>query len=151
MSPQSNVTHASGRSMRKLCRTQIYPQVRHVHGDALELEIEAALSLAQPSNSERGAAVVANIPYNITTPLIARFLEHRPQFRTIVLLVQKEVGERMAAIPASDAYGAFSLFVQFHAEIEIVASVPPDCFLPAAQGDERDYPPSAKDHTSSTS
>ncbi len=108
----------------------IYPQVRHVRGDALEVEIEAALAQAPTSAIGRGAAVVANIPYNITTPLVARFLEHAPKFRLIVLLVQKEVGERMAAKPASDAYGAFSLFVQYHAEVEIVASVPPTVFYP---------------------
>ncbi len=55
----------------------IYPQVRHVRGDALEVELEAALAQAPTSAAERGAAVVANIPYNITTPLVARFLEHR--------------------------------------------------------------------------
>lgn len=108
----------------------VYPQVRHIHGDALELELDLALSQAAPFNSERGAAVVANIPYNITTPLVARFLERQPRFRVIVLLVQKEVGERMAAKPASDAYGAFSLFVQFHAEVDIVATVPPTVFYP---------------------
>ncbi len=106
-----------------------YPNVTKVHGDALEIDL-AKLIADNFEPAERGIAVVANIPYNITSPLIARFLEHPEPMRVIVLLVQKEVGDRLKALPGTPDYGAFSVFVQFYAKVEIVANVSPRVFFP---------------------
>ena len=93
-------------------------------GDALRLDWNQVLEGAEP------AKVVANIPYNITSPLLARILEHGPRFRSATLLVQREVADRMVARAGDDAYGSLSLFVAYHATARIVAKVPPGAFLP---------------------
>jgi 16S rRNA (adenine1518-N6/adenine1519-N6)-dimethyltransferase len=86
--------------------------------------------------SELGASkVVANIPYNITSPLLVRMLEQRPVFQSITLLVQKEVADRAKATPDSDAYGSLSVFLQFHATVSVPALVPRGAFFPPPKVD----------------
>nr|WP_297049252.1 MULTISPECIES: 16S rRNA (adenine(1518)-N(6)/adenine(1519)-N(6))-dimethyltransferase RsmA [unclassified Thermosynechococcus] len=84
--------------------------------------------------------VVANIPYNITGPLLGHLLgsiarPRRPAFERLVLLVQKEIGDRLMASPASKAYGALSVRVQFLATCEKVCAVPPRAFQPPPKVD----------------
>nr|WP_309696498.1 16S rRNA (adenine(1518)-N(6)/adenine(1519)-N(6))-dimethyltransferase RsmA [Armatimonas sp.] len=74
--------------------------------------------------------VVANIPYNITSPLIVKMLEHRPVFSSITLLVQKEVADRAKATPDSGTYGSLSVFMQFYAAVSVPATVPRNAFFP---------------------
>lgn len=86
--------------------------------------------------SELGATkVVANIPYNITSPLLVRMLEQRPPFASITLLVQKEVADRAKATPDSDAYGSLSVFMQFYAAVHVPALVPRGAFFPPPKVD----------------
>ena len=91
------------------------------------------LNLAQLT-AERFAGftvmVCANLPYNITTPVITRLLE-AGCFRSITLMIQREVARRVCAAPGTSDCGAFSLFCQYHAQCELLFEVPPDCFLPA--------------------
>jgi 16S rRNA (adenine1518-N6/adenine1519-N6)-dimethyltransferase len=75
-------------------------------------------------------SVVANIPYYITTPILDILLANKGRLNRIVLLVQQEFAERMTAPPGSDACGAMSLYVQYHAEVELVGVVPKTVFLP---------------------
>ena len=79
--------------------------------------------------------VVANIPYNITSPLIVKMLEHQPPFSSITLLVQKEVADRAKAAPDSDAYGSLSVFMQFYAAVTVPALVPRGAFFPPPKVD----------------
>jgi 16S rRNA (adenine1518-N6/adenine1519-N6)-dimethyltransferase len=84
--------------------------------------------------------VVANIPYNITGPIIAKLLGKiatpaPQQYETIVLLVQKEVGDRLVAIPGSKAYGALSIRVQYLASCELICDVPARLFYPPPKVD----------------
>ena len=79
--------------------------------------------------------VVANLPYYITSPIILRLLSHAKLFKRLVILVQKEVAERIVAAPGSKRYGAFSVAVQYHATAEIVAVVPPGAFWPQPKVD----------------
>ncbi len=81
---------------------------------------------------EKGASVkvVSNIPYSISTPLIARFLEDYIYVPLFVLTVQRELAERMAATPGGKDYGAFTVFCQCHAEIEIAFNIPSAAFYP---------------------
>lgn len=79
--------------------------------------------------------VVANIPYNITSPLLVRMLEQRPPFASITLLVQKEVADRAKATPDSDAYGSLSVFMQFYAAVFVPALVPRGAFFPPPKVD----------------
>ena len=74
--------------------------------------------------------VVANLPYYITTPIIMSLLESGAPLENITVMVQKEVAERMQAGPGTKEYGALSLAVQYYSEPEVVANVPPNCFIP---------------------
>ena len=72
----------------------------------------------------------ANLPYNITTPVITRLLE-AGCFQSVTVMIQREVARRICAAPGDADCGAFSLFCQYHARCELLFEVPPDCFLPA--------------------
>ena len=74
--------------------------------------------------------VCANLPYNITTPVLTRLLECG-RFRSITVMLQREVARRICAAPGTPDCGAFSLFCQYYARCEHLLDVPPDCFLPA--------------------
>jgi 16S rRNA (adenine1518-N6/adenine1519-N6)-dimethyltransferase len=94
--------------------------------DALRFDYAAALS-ARPT---AGARVVANIPYNITSPLILRLLDLPGLFAALVLMVQREVAERLCAPPGQKAYGAFSVACQYRARVSILMTIPPTAFHP---------------------
>jgi 16S rRNA (adenine1518-N6/adenine1519-N6)-dimethyltransferase len=107
-----------------------YPQVTVILGDALTVDIDSAISSATGADGTP-VSVVANIPYNITSPLIARLLEEcKTRFNVIVMLVQREVALRLAARAGSAEYGAFSVFAQYHASVDMVGLVPPTVFFP---------------------
>ncbi len=79
--------------------------------------------------------VVANLPYYITTPIIMNLLESDINCRSITVMVQKEVGDRMTAKPRTKEYGALTLAVGYHAKTTIVRKVPAGCFVPAPNVD----------------
>lgn len=98
--------------------------VEVVEGDAMDLDWDAVLAGA-PSWS-----LVANLPYNIGTPLVLDLLEDVPQIRSMLVMVQSEVGDRLAAGPGTAAYGIPSVKVAYRATAEVVGRVPPTVFLP---------------------
>lgn len=110
------------------------PQVRIVSADALALDWLTFLP-ERFGSSQTPIKVVANIPYNITTPLLTTLLAHKQQFGVIVLLVQKEVAQRLAARPATPDYGALSVFAQYHASVETIGIVSRRVFFPAPDVD----------------
>ena len=73
--------------------------------------------------------VCANLPYNITSPAIAAFID-AAVFESITVMVQREVARRICAEPGTPEYGAFTVFVNYYTEPEILFDVPPECFLP---------------------
>lgn len=77
-----------------------------------------------------GWALVANLPYNVATPLVCDVLDHVPAVDRLLVMVQREVAERFAAGPGSKAYGAVSVKVAFHGTARIVGTVPASVFLP---------------------
>jgi 16S rRNA (adenine1518-N6/adenine1519-N6)-dimethyltransferase len=100
--------------------------VRVVQGDALSVDLAAVLGDAATAPH----TLVANLPYNIATPIVMRFLETAPQIRTMLVMVQREVGERLAAGPGSKTYGAPSVKVAYHARARVAGLVPPGVFVP---------------------
>ncbi len=96
-----------------------------------------ALSQSVPEllRGEPQAKVVANIPYSITSPLLEHLLKYKAHIPLIVLTVQKEVAERLVAKPGEAAYGALSLFVQYHARVEYLGRVPNTAFYPQPEVD----------------
>ncbi len=113
---------------------QIFAQEENVtiyQGDALKADYQIYLKeAAQKGNYQPGFVMVANLPYYITTPLILRFLEGPWPWQRQVIMVQKEVAERMAAQPGGKDYGALSVAVQYRAAVSQVCLVPPTAFLP---------------------
>lgn len=75
--------------------------------------------------------VVANLPYYITTPIVMKLLEEAPGLDGIVIMIQKEVAERLTAQAGTKAYGAITLAVRYYAEASMVCLVPPEAFVPA--------------------
>ena len=100
------------------------PRVRVVHSDILDVPLEE-LS-ADPARLK----VIGNIPYNITTPILFSLLERRPRPSRIVLMVQREVADRIVAAPGSKAYGALAVGVQSVADAERVLNVSRNAFRP---------------------
>ncbi len=104
-----------------------YCNVSIINEDILKVDIE---ELARERNGGRPIKVVANLPYYITTPIIMNLLEGDVPLKSITVMVQKEVADRMQTGPGTKDYGALSLAVQYYARPEIVANVPPNCFIP---------------------
>lgn len=104
-----------------------YNNVEVINEDILKVDIAG---LAQQKNGGKPIKVVANLPYYITTPIIMGLFESRVPIDSITIMVQKEVADRMQSGPGSKDYGALSLAVQYYAKPEIVANVPPNCFMP---------------------
>ena len=86
--------------------------------------------LVRKKNNNKPIKVVANLPYYITSPIIMNLFESKLPLDNLTVMVQKEVAERMQALPGTKDYGALSLAVQYYAEPSIVANVPPNCFMP---------------------
>lgn len=104
-----------------------YSNVTVINQDILKVDIAR---IAEERNGGRAIKVVANLPYYITTPIIMGLFESHVPLESITVMVQKEVADRMQAGPGSKDYGALSLAVQYYALPEVVANVPPNCFLP---------------------
>ncbi|MEE1251445.1 MAG: 16S rRNA (adenine(1518)-N(6)/adenine(1519)-N(6))-dimethyltransferase RsmA [Lachnospiraceae bacterium] len=104
-----------------------YDNVTVINEDVLKVDIN---KLAEEKNNKKPIKVVANLPYYITTPIIMGLFESHVPIDSITIMVQKEVAERMQVGPGTKEYGALSLAVQYYAKPEIIANVPPNCFMP---------------------
>ncbi len=104
-----------------------FPNVTVLPGDILKLDLSALVEEHFPGLTP---AVCANLPYNITTPVLTALLECG-QFQSLTVMIQREVAKRICAEAGAPDYGAFSLFCQYHASCKLLFEVPPECFLPA--------------------
>jgi 16S rRNA (adenine1518-N6/adenine1519-N6)-dimethyltransferase len=129
------------RRLSELLRAEVEPLgVEVVVGDALELDLAGLLEAAAPPGDGGGGegdapapgawSLVANLPYNVAVRLVVRVLEEVPAVGNLLVMVQREVGERLAASPGSAAYGAVSVKVAYHATAQVVGRVPPTVFVP---------------------
>lgn len=94
-----------------------------VHGDAMRFDWHSFCG-------DDSWTLVANLPYNVATPLVADLLDEVPQIKRMLVMVQREVAERMVAAPSTEAYGAVSVKIAWWAEARIVGHVPASVFLP---------------------
>ena len=104
-----------------------YDNITIINDDILKVDIN---KIVEELNGGRPIKVVANLPYYITTPIIMGLFESHVPLQSITIMVQKEVADRMQVGPGTKDYGALSLAVQYYAKPEIVANVPPNCFIP---------------------
>jgi 16S rRNA (adenine1518-N6/adenine1519-N6)-dimethyltransferase len=105
-----------------------YPHVKIIHQDILKTNVEKEMDDFFKKGQD--IAVVANLPYYVTTPILMKLLEEKLPIRVIVVMLQKEVAERIAAGPGSKAYGSLSIAAQYYAEAETVFTVPKTVFVP---------------------
>ncbi len=104
-----------------------FDNVTVIPGDAMKLDLAALASQQFPGLTPLACA---NLPYNITTPVITALIE-AGCFASITVMIQREVAKRICAAPGTPDYGAFSLFCQYYTQPEYLFEVPPECFLPA--------------------
>lgn len=104
-----------------------YNNVTVINEDILKVDIP---KLVEEKNQGRPIKVVANLPYYITTPIIMCLFESHVPLKSITIMIQKEVADRMQVGPGTKDYGALSLAVQYYAKPEVVAYVSPECFIP---------------------
>lgn len=100
--------------------------VEIIQGDILKTDIKSLVNDRFGSLTPR---VCANLPYNITTPAISKLIDSGI-FESITVMIQREVAQRICAENGSGDYGAFSVYVNYHTEPEILFDVSPDCFIP---------------------
>ncbi|NLT13367.1 MAG: ribosomal RNA small subunit methyltransferase A [Clostridiales bacterium] len=103
-----------------------FPNVRILRGDILKLDIGKTVTSEMPGLRY---AVCANLPFNITTPVLTALIEAKI-FETITVMVQREAALRCCAAPGTADYGAFTVYVKYHAEPEILFDIPPASFIP---------------------
>lgn len=104
-----------------------YKNVSIINEDILKVDLNR---IVEEKNGGRPVKIVANLPYYITTPIIMGLFENHVPVKSITVMVQKEVADRMQVGPGTKDYGALSLAVQYYAKPEIVSIVPPNCFIP---------------------
>ena len=100
-----------------------------IHNDALRVDFSEIIG------DEKSVKLVANLPYYVTTPIILKLLKEKHKFKSLTIMIQKEVAERMNAEPGSKDYSALSLIVQYYCNTEIIRLVPPQCFIPRPKVD----------------
>lgn len=120
--------------------------VEILYGNALKQDLAA---LAEEKMPGMRHVVCANLPYNVTTPVLSALLEARC-FETVTVMIQREVARRICSKPGTADYGAFGIFVQWHTRPELLFDVPPSCFVPQPKVTSsvirltrRDRPPAA--------
>lgn len=104
-----------------------YDNVTVINDDILKVDIS---KIIEERNGGKPIKIVANLPYYITTPIIMGLFENHIPLRSITVMVQKEVADRMRVGPGTKDYGSLSLAVQYYAKPEIMLQVPPSCFIP---------------------
>lgn len=100
-----------------------------VHKDALKVDFKELIG------EETSVKVVANLPYYVTTPIIAKLLNEGYNFKSLTIMIQKEVGERIAAKPNTSDYGALSILVQYYCDTKVIRRVSPSSFIPQPKVD----------------
>lgn len=105
-----------------------YPHVSVVHQDFLKADVHQAIETYL--QEVKDIAIVANLPYYVTTPIIMKCLEDHLPFRSMVIMMQKEVGSRITAKPGTKDYGSLTIAIQYYTTAEIVMNVPKTVFIP---------------------
>ncbi|WP_333859613.1 16S rRNA (adenine(1518)-N(6)/adenine(1519)-N(6))-dimethyltransferase RsmA [Clostridium sp.] len=106
-----------------------YSNFELIHKDVLKTDFDKIIK------DESSVKIVANLPYYITTPIISKILNNKYNFKVLTIMIQKEVGERIASEPNCKQYGAISLLVQYYCDVEVIRKVSPYAFIPSPKVD----------------
>lgn len=101
-----------------------HPNFSLIHKDALKVDFNEVIG------DEKSVKLVANLPYYVTTPIIVNLLKNKYNFKSLTIMIQKEVAERMDAEPNCKEYGSLSLLVQYYCDTKIIRKVAPSSFMP---------------------
>ena len=113
-----------------LDRFSLYDNFEIIHEDVLKVRLNKIIKEEKEKNGFKTAKIVANLPYYITTPIIMKLLEDRLDLESITVMIQKEVADRLIAIPGEKETGAITYSVYYYATSEGILEVPNDSFLP---------------------
>ena len=111
-------------------RFNLYSNLEILNEDVLKVDLKKLIMEEKKSNKIKEVKIVANLPYYITTPIIMKLLEDKLEISSITVMVQKEVAERIAANPGEKLAGAITYTVAYYAQVEKIAEVPKECFIP---------------------
>ena len=111
-------------------RFSLYENFEVIHGDVLKVRLNKIIKEEKEKNGFKSAKIVANLPYYITTPIIMKLLEDRLDLESITVMIQKEVADRLIAIPGEKETGAITYSVYYYASAEGIMEVPKDSFIP---------------------
>lgn len=111
-------------------RFSLYENFEIIHGDVLQIRLNKIIKDEKEKNSFQSAKIVANLPYYITTPIIMKLLEDRLDLESITVMIQKEVADRLIAIPGEKETGAITYSVYYYSTAEGIMEVPKDSFIP---------------------
>lgn len=106
-----------------------------INGDILKVDLQKIIDDKQSEHTYDTVKVIGNLPYYITTPIIMGILEKHITVSSIIVMMQKEVAERIVAKPGTKAYGALSVAVQYYCDVIKLESVPKECFIPRPKVD----------------
>ena len=98
--------------------------IKIIQGDILKIDLPSLL------RGQNAIKAIANLPYYITTPIILYLLESGICFNSIIIMIQKEVAKRLTASPSTKDYGSLTLAVGYYADVELIANVPANSFIP---------------------
>lgn len=118
-------------------RFKLYDNFELLHSDILKVNLVKLIKEQKESLNLKHAKVVANLPYYITTPIIMKLLEEELDLESITVMVQKEVADRLIAIPGSKDAGAITYSVYYYATSESILDVPKTSFVPAPEVDSK--------------
>lgn len=111
----------------------LYDNFEVINNDILKVDLDEIINKAKKEYNLKSAKIVANLPYYITTPIIMKLLEEKLDLETITVMVQKEVADRLTAIPGTKKAGAITYSVFYYAEAEEILEVKPESFIPAPE------------------
>jgi 16S rRNA (adenine1518-N6/adenine1519-N6)-dimethyltransferase len=108
-----------------------YDNIKIIHGDAMKISFNELIKNEELTNIK----LVANLPYYVTTPIITKIFEEKTSIQSIIVMIQKEVGDRIVAKPGTKDYGALSLLCRYYSDSAKVCDVPPESFMPRPKVD----------------
>ena len=114
-------------------RFSLYDNFEIIHDDILKVDLKSIIKREKENQNMKEAKIVANLPYYITTPIIMKLLEEKLDLKTITVMVQKEVADRLTAVPGTKKSGAITYGVYYYAKAEEVLEVLPESFIPAPE------------------
>lgn len=111
-------------------RFKLYSNFEIIHQDVLKVNLKNIIENEKKENEIEKVKIVANLPYYITTPIIMKLLEDKLDIESITVMVQKEVAERLTAVPGEKLAGAITYSINYYCEAEKVIEVPKESFIP---------------------